>query len=282
MAEKNKNGIFALTLSAVAVAGIVFALICYFMYGQTDNNIFKREPDGVNAGNGTEISSTQKNDPTNSSGHYTVEYDSNGNEIYKYTSMPVDFKQMKNINKELYAWIYVPGTQIDNPIAQSESDDSYYISHDIYGNYSMYGTIFTEKCNSKDFYDPNTLIYGHEMLNGSMFQNLYKFEDKAYFNSNPYFYIFTGNRVLTYEIVSSLSFNNSHIMYSYDFSNKNDYQKYIDTVTDPKQSNANVRPGVKLTVDDKTVTLSTGGGNDPDKRYIVVAKLISDDTVKTD
>ncbi len=297
MSKSKKSGKKVLTvLITLAVIVAVFtAVLAYnFCAGPPDTDIFKNpsssQPQTIPA---TEQSDTQVTEPVsdvnqtnptvdndNVTSEYVIEYDADGNEYYNYTSIPVSFDNMREINSDLYAWIYIPGTQVDYPIAQaSEQDDSFYLTHDIYKNYSIYGTIYTEKCNSKDFSDPNTLIYGHEMLNGSMFQNLHYYEDAEYFNKNPYFYIFTEDRVLTYEIFSAFQYDDRHIMYAFDFTQPNEYQSFLNEAMNPQSSIANVRDGVEVTTDDKIVTLSTCDGSNSENRYLVCGVLVSDQKV---
>lgn len=297
MSKSKKSGKKVLTvLITLAVIVAVFtAVLAYnFCAGPPDTDIFKNpsssQPQTIPA---TEQSDTQVTEPVsdvnqtnptvdndNVTSEYVIEYDAYGNEYYNYTSIPVSFDNMREINSDLYAWIYIPGTQVDYPIAQaSEQDDSFYLTHDIYKNYSIYGTIYTEKCNSKDFSDPNTLIYGHEMLNGSMFQNLHYYEDAEYFNKNPYFYIFTEDRVLTYEIFSAFQYDDRHIMYAFDFTQPDEYQSFLNEAMNPQSSIANVRDGVEVTTDDKIVTLSTCDGSNSENRYLVCGVLVSDQKV---
>ena len=88
--------------------------------------------------------------------------------------IPIDFAVLQEQNPEVYAWIQIQDTNIDYPILQREGDNGYYLNHTIDGEQKTEGSIFTEDYNSKDFEDPNTVIYGHDMKNGSMFQNLLK------------------------------------------------------------------------------------------------------------
>lgn len=82
--------------------------------------------------------------------------------------IPVKFGELQSVNPDVYAWITVPGTEIDYPILQHPSDNSYYLMHNIDGSYGYPGCIYTENLNSKDFTDNNTVIYGHNMKNDSM------------------------------------------------------------------------------------------------------------------
>lgn len=76
--------------------------------------------------------------------------------------------------------IRVPDTQIDYPVLQREENDTYYLRHNSSGRYAFAGSIYTEEANSRDFKDPMTVLYGHNMRDGSMFQNLHFFEDETF------------------------------------------------------------------------------------------------------
>ncbi len=121
------------------------------------------------------------------------------------------------MNPDIYSWIYIPDTNVNYPVAQSEEEDNFYLDHDVYKNYSFPGTIYTQSCNSLSYNDRVTVLYGHNMLNGSMFATLYNFSDKTFFDEHPYFYIYTADRKLTYEVVSAFEYDSRHIMNSFDF-----------------------------------------------------------------
>ena len=96
----------------------------------------------------------------------------------------IDWEELKSENPDIYAWIYIPGTNVDYPILQHPDEKSYYLDHNIDGSEGYPGCIYTQNVNSKDWMDPNTVIYGHNMNDGSMFHDLHKFEDNAFFDEN--------------------------------------------------------------------------------------------------
>lgn len=194
---------------------------------------------------------------------------------------PIDFEKLWQTNEDIYAWIRVPNTNIDYPILQHKTNDEFYLHHNIYGKYEYAGAIYSEKrCNTKDFTDKNTVLYGHNMTKGYMFENLHKFQDEEFFKENSEFFIFTPEKKLTYKIVSAFQYNNYHVMFSFDFSTDSGYQQYIDTIKNPGYSAVNVREGVEVTTDDKLVTLSTCLGNGKEYRYLVVGVLTDSEDIK--
>lgn len=189
----------------------------------------------------------------------------------------INFTRLKEINPDLYAWIRVPNTMIDYPIAQSADSDSYYLDHNMYGDWAFAGCIYSEKSNKKDFSDPNTVLYGHNMLNGSMFRQLNNFRDEDFFTNNPYIYVYTSTHTLTYEIFSAYEYDNRHLINSFDFSNKEVFKEYLDYAKKPTHSMMTNTRETSVTEDDKIITLSTCLGDIDTSRYLVQGVLIKDE-----
>lgn len=197
----------------------------------------------------------------------------------KVEGNPINFKSLQKTNSEIFGWIYIPGTNVDYPLLQSEQSDDYYLHKDIYGKYSYAGSIYAEYCNSTELTDPVTVLYGHNMANGSMFANLHKFEDSDFFKKHKYFYIYTPTAKRTYEIVSAYNYDDRHIMNSFNFAEKEVFKDYLSYIQNPRSSVKNVRTKLdhKLTVKDKVVTLSTCL-NSGDGRYLVQGVLIKNES----
>ena len=87
---------------------------------------------------------------------------------------PIDFDSLIEKNEDIYAWIYVPDTHINYPVVQSQTDDNFYLDHDIYGNYSFAGAIYSQVCNNKFFTDRVTVLYGHNMANNTIHIKLFQ------------------------------------------------------------------------------------------------------------
>ena len=182
----------------------------------------------------------------------------------------IDFTAAQAENPDVYAWIWIPGTNVDYPILRSESeDDAYYLNHTIDGLEGLPGTIYTEKYNAKDFTDPVTVIYGHNMKNGSMFADLHKYEDRSFFDANPYIYIYLPNRTLKYHIFSATPFDDRYILGSYNFSSKIDFEEYLDELR--STINGNVNMDVMVLPQTGILTLSTCIADSANERFLVSA-----------
>ena len=205
-------------------------------------------------------------------------------EAWGYTPAEVgdhepSFDELMEINPDIYAWIYIPNTNIDYPVARSttDGDDSYYLEHNVYRQYQFSGTIYTEIKNQPDMHDRVTVMYGHNMLNGTMFATLHNFEDEAFFNDNNTAFVFTKDKILTYLIYSAYTFDDRHILNSYFFDDDEVFQEYLDSTLDPHSPDANVREGVELSTDNKILTLSTcSSRGSVYTRYLVQGVLIDE------
>lgn len=193
---------------------------------------------------------------------------------------PIDWAYYTDINPDVYAWIYVPNTGIDLPVLQSqgEEDDNLYLHHDMYGNYLFAGEIYSQKKNAKDFSDPVTVLYGHNMKReGERFTNLLYFQDADFFDANEFFYIYTPGHILTYRIVSAHSFDTRHILNTFDLDTEEGFQEYIDTILSPRTMIVNLREGAEVTTEDHIVTLSTCTYTTSGKIRYLIQGVLTDD-----
>lgn len=188
--------------------------------------------------------------------------------------LPIDFEGLWEINPEIYAWIRIPDTNIDYPVLQHEEEDqSYYLTRDIYGETQQAGSIYTESYNQKDFTDPNTVLYGHNMKNGSMFHNVRYFAEKEFFDEHEELYIYLPDKILKYEIIACYEYDDRHLLGSFDFSDGEVFAEYLEGIMNPRSIYAMVREGIELTTEDRLVTLSTCIANKPNNRRLLQAVL---------
>lgn len=191
---------------------------------------------------------------------------------------PIDFPALKVDNSDIYAWIYVPGTDVNLPVLQSLTDDNFYLDHNADGDYANEGAIYSQSMNSTDFSDPVTVLYGHNLVNGSMFSTLHYFENADFFAEHDTFYIYTLGHILTYQVVSAYQYDDRHILNSFDFSDPAVVREYFDSVLNPASLVSNVREGAQLQATDKIVQLSTCTDTvlHTDTRYLVTGVLVDD------
>lgn len=189
--------------------------------------------------------------------------------------IPIDFVALQQQNPDVYAWIQVPGTEVDYPILQSSNDNTYYLNHTIDGEEKKEGAIFTENYNTKTFEDPNTVIYGHDMKNGSMFQSIHKYMDRSFFDNNRDIVIYMPNQIFRYKIFAAYLTDNRHLLMNYNFWSKDEYQQYLNSIFSMRDMNAFIDTSMEVTNEDKIITLSTCYAGISTQRYLVQAVLVS-------
>lgn len=274
MKKNKKKKKIVLVIIIILCVAIAFGTAAFLVFKMNNEN--KTDDEYKQLANSVSVETTNSNSDGNTAASEMpvpdVDTDSNSN--------PVDFSLLTSQNEDIYAWIYIPDTNVNYPICQSYVDDNYYLEHDVYGNYSFAGAIYSQVCNNRDFTDRVTVLYGHNMANGSMFATLHRFADSSFFESHDKIYVYTTERKLTYKVVSAFVYDDRHIMNTFDFSEDDQFQSYLDTIQNPRSVNVNVRDGVNLSTDDKILTLSTCV-NSGDGRYLVNGVLISDEKIES-
>ncbi len=193
---------------------------------------------------------------------------------------PIDFDALTAENDEIYAWIKIDDTEVDYPIAQSKTDDEFYLKHSAATReYLSSGAIYTEVCNATDFSDPITVIYGHNGYGTTMFTTLHNFEDEEFFNEHEYYTIYLDGRKLTYQIISAFQYDDRHIMNTFDFSSIETLLSFQITLQHPNSEVENVRENLDVPIneDSNIVILSTCTSNNKSVRYLISSVLVKDE-----
>lgn len=248
----NKRNII---IAAAAIAVLIAIIVLFFMFGRTRGVEEDKEVQATKKPLVTEVPVTEAPGVS--------------------VTNPIDFAHFWTINPDVYAYIYIPNTNVDYPILQHPSDNAYYLNYNIDGSKGLPGCIYTEIENSKEFTDSNTIIYGHNMKNGTMFRTLHKFENEQFFNENRYIYIYTPTRVLQYRIFAAYTYTDDRIVYYYKLNDPEDCQRYLDMVIETAKKKGFLDESIPLSIEDKLITLVTCTGNS-NTRWQVQAKLVQD------
>lgn len=199
-------------------------------------------------------------------------------EEVQYVEPVYDFDVLREQNDDVYAWIVVPGTQVDYPVLQSETDN-YYLEHNLDNSSGYPGCLYTNKCNLTDFSDYNTVIYGHNMKNGSMFGCLHSFEDEEFFEENRQIIVYTEEKRLTYEIYAAVKFTDYYIPAYYDVTTATGKGIFLNALTEESEGSevSHIREDMEILTEDRIITLSTCVNGESDKRWLIVGRLVSED-----
>ena len=171
----------------------------------------------------------------------------------------VDFQNLQQINPEILAWITVPGTPIDYPVALGE-DNSYYLNHTVTGESNILGSIFA--ATGTDFEESHIILYGHNMASGKMFGSLKKYHDKDFRNTYPYVYVYTPETTYTCAIYSVYSTRYDSDVFTLGYKgDSEEWKQWIAETVQNAEYDCNIAPTGK----EKVFTLSTcvGDGSSP-------------------
>lgn len=255
--KPKKKGDIILTL-ALIVAVAVFCFAAYNLF-----HIYTEYKKGTDEYNNIEQMAVTERDPESTE-------EVSDTEQGLQPPFDVDFAALQGVNPDVVGWIYIEALDgISYPVVQGEDNEEYL--HTTYeNNYNFAGTIFIDYENSRDFSDCNTLVYGHNMKNGSMFGRLKNFsEDQTTYEKSKYFWIFTPEKDYRYEIISAYTTGVNSDTYTLFKGPGDEFQEYLDTIKGYSEIETD---DTELTIKDRIVTLSTCTGNDA-TRYVVQGRL---------
>ena len=205
----------------------------------------------------------------NISGKEVVTVMENGKQITVPTMRnPIDFTELKQKNEDIVSWLRIRALGISYPVVQGEDND-FYLHRTFEKEDNFAGCIFVNCDNSGNFTDQNTIIYGHNMKDGSMFGKLKKFREEGVFDKSKYFWMFTPDLIYEYRIFSATVVDKTGITYQSFFT-----QEDFDTLMQHAFETSVIDGSdVDVNMNDRIMTLSTCTGDDA-TRFVVMGKLV--------
>ena len=177
-----------------------------------------------------------------------------GTEAVAQKEIAVDFAALREQNEDCIGWIYFEDPDISYPIMQG-ADNNEYLRTTFLREARTAGSIFIDSANSRDFSDDNTLVYGHNMKDGTMFGQLKNYEKEEFYRKNPQFLIETPQGLSYYTIYACCvsDVGTQENVFSISFSDAEQYADYQKQVKERSLYDT----GVEVTPEQKTVTLVT-------------------------
>jgi sortase B len=185
--------------------------------------------------------------------------------------IPIDFAAAQQQNPDIYAWLQIPGTAVDYPILRRADDDNYYLDHNLDGSAGYPGCLYTQSCDAADFSDFNTVVYGHNMKNGTMFGGLKQYRDGDYLAAHRQIIVYTPTEKRVYTIFAAVVYSDAYLPARYDDTSAGDRQAFLDSLRDTHSLNSRVLDDPAVTADSRILTLSTCIGGQPNNRYLIEA-----------
>lgn len=200
------------------------------------------------------------------------------------STVVVDFNYLWNENKDIVAWISIPGTDIDYPIVQAD-DNEYYLNRNLDGSTGRPACIFLDCHNNAGFTDSMSVVYGHNMRNGTMFGKLKDFQDADYFAEHRELNIYLPNETKNYQIVIASVFSDEYLFaedyytgqdgrYIFQGMQANEASLFVDKLLKYGDKKANFSADYEIGENDQILVLSTCC-RDTSKRLLIVCKEIN-------
>ncbi len=180
---------------------------------------------------------------------------------------PVNFTELHTINEDIIGWLRVGALDISLPVCQAEDND-YYLHRTFERTDNFAGCLFLNCDNSRYFTDQNSVIYGHNMRNGSMFGTLKKLQTQETYDSNQYFWVFTENFIYQYRMFSVSIVSKIGDPYRVRFTT----EEFGEFLQKCQSSSMIDNHGLQVGTSDRITTLSTCTG-DESTRLIVQGVL---------
>lgn len=193
------------------------------------------------------------------------------------TERMLQVEELQKENSDIVGWLEISNTKINYPVLQGK-DNSFYMTHNYKKEKSKSGSLFLDKDYDWDIPSTNLLIYGHNIKNGLMFQDLLKYESEDFYEDHPTIRFTTSNEDAEYEIISAFKSrvyykSEKNVFRYYFFINADNKEEYDDFVKDAKKASL-YNTGKTAEYGDQLITLSTCSYHTEDGRFAVVGKKI--------
>lgn len=279
--KRNRFVSFFLTLGIIACVGVIgysgYKLITTWMeyregdeeYAELRNytEVLETEPEEAEETEETEEAAEPEITPEPE----LIDYDDM--RTSRKPPIDVDWKSLKRINDDIVGWLYIGALDLSYPVVHGEDDD-YYLHRTFERKDNFAGSIFIEAQNAGDLRDPNTIVYGHNMLNKSMFGSLSDLTsgEEPKYKKNRWFWIMTPDGNYRYRMFSIHVTRVSSDVYTL-FTGTDD--EFLSWCQDMAEASSVEFREEQFTLHSKIVTLSTCTG-DSGTRYVVQGVAVKD------
>ena len=191
------------------------------------------------------------------------------------------FAQLTAVNPEAIAYVYAPGTELDEPVVQTGDNATYLDKTFDGGNQPLMGTVFMDTDNKKDFSDRLTWLFGHargsQVEDHRMFNDVNFYDNQEYFNQHPYVVIETPERKYYYEAMGLVIVPETTAFYRTSFTDDKDFTTQLKNIYESARTK---NPNIKINASDKYLVLSTCREEDDTIRSNLYLRQIPDSEMK--
>lgn len=272
------------------VVAVVCILVCvgsglflyqYYHGVQVESTLLERMKTGTAEISSAPAPSVQPEQPEQASDETPEEAETDAEPseeepLLKTVRLPVDFAQLQAEAPDIYAWLELPDTGIDDPVLQRAGADLFYNSHNAYGQYYMCGAVFSQSAyNGRNFDSPMTVLYGHSTVLGQpgAFMELNNYADEAYFDAHREMRVYMPDGMYVYRIFAACVHSSEHLLYCHDFSDETQFDAFFSSLTEDASPDSHIDAEALPQAGDKVLTLSTCYSANKNLRYLVMGVL---------
>mgnify|MGYP002774282090 FL=1 len=283
MSSKAKKTILIAVAAVCILVCVGSGLFLYQYYHgvQVESTLLERMKTGTAEISSAPAPSDQPEQPEQDSGETPEESETDAapseeEPLMKPVRLPVDFAQLQAEAPDIYAWLELPDTGIDDPVLQRAGADLFYNSHNAYGQYYMCGAVFSQSAyNGRNFDSPMTVLYGHSTVLGQpgAFMELNNYADEAYFDAHREMRVYMPDGMYVYRIFAACVHSNEHLLYCHDFSDETQFDAFFSSLTEDTSPDSHIDAEALPQAGDKVLTLSTCYSANKNLRYLVMGVL---------
>ena len=180
-----------------------------------------------------------------------------------------DFAALSEVNPDIAAWLILEGSRINYPVVQG-ADNSFYLSHLFDGTPNPSGALFIDSYNEPGFADQNTVIYGHNMKDDSMFSTLLAYRSQEFFEQHPQMLLLTPRGNYLVELFAGYQTGIAADSWRHTFADASDFESWVSR----SKERSDFTSDVEVLPTDRLLTLSTCSFAFDNARYVLVGKLV--------
>lgn len=191
------------------------------------------------------------------------------------SDLQVNWDELRAINPDVVAWIYVPDTKINYPIVQTDNNETYL--HTSFAGETGWlgsaGSIFLDYRNNPELLDRNSAIYGHYMNDGSMFGAFSNMTNDESFNEHRDVFLLTPQGNYRLKTFSCILTTGDDTLVRTTFGSEEEYRVYVQELFDRSAVN---QVGEQLSVDDvqQTFMFSTCEYSQTNGRAVICTAVV--------
>ncbi len=192
----------------------------------------------------------------------------------KCAPMSVDFEKLSTMNSEIEGWLYCEDTPINYPVMHT-NNNTFYLKHSFAKRKSSIGALFVDSRNRPDFIDGNTIVYGHDMSDGSMMACLVNWQDPEFYENHKSLYLITPEGDYRIDVVSAYETSANSNTFRVIYNTGRDVESYLEKILDRSEFEADMEADPNA----RYIVFSTYAHRNDSSRQVLHGKLVPLDSV---